>query len=176
LNWGGKLSLIKNEMMLLKLTSLMIIIMTTVAIQTLIVTSPAFTNNGSIPARYTCNGEGTNPELNIENIPAEAKTLALIVEDPDAANGTFVHWVMWNIPVKGLIPANNAPGMQGKNSNNENKYKAPCPPSGNHHYRFKFYALDTKLDLLLSTDKEGLLKAMAGHIVAEGELTGMYMK
>src|ERR1700756_2787384 len=152
---------------------LVLIIMTTVATKTLNISSPAFTNNGTIPVKYTCSGAGDSSELNIKNIPSEAKTLALIMDDPDAPNGTFVHWVMWNIPVKDKIQENGTPGAQGKNGKSDNKYTPPCPPSGKHHYHFKVYALDTRLDLPTSTDKTSLLKAMEGHIIAEGELIGL---
>jgi Raf kinase inhibitor-like YbhB/YbcL family protein len=156
--------------------TLILPIMSTVITKTLNVSSPAFTNNSSIPSKYTCDGKSINPELNIGNIPAEAKTLAIIVDDPDAPKGTFVHWVMWNIPVKEKILENSAPGFVGKNEKNENKYTGPCPPSGTHHYHFKIYALDTTLDLQGYSHKQDLLKAMEGHIIASGELIGTYKK
>lgn len=140
------------------------------------VTSPSFANNGSIPFKFSCEGDNVNPELSIKNIPGEAKSLALIVDDPDAPNGTFDHWVMWNIPPKEKIAQDSAPGMQGKNGKKENKYTGPCPPSGVHHYHFKVYALDSKLDLNDLADKAQLMKAMEGHILASGELTGLYEK
>jgi Raf kinase inhibitor-like YbhB/YbcL family protein len=142
----------------------------------LTVTSPSFTEGGSIPSKFTCIGENINPEISITGIPAEAKSLALIMDDPDAPNGTFVHWVMWNIPVNGTIAENSAPGEQGLNGRKENKYTGPCPPSGTHHYHFKVYALDTKLKLVSTTDKTALLKAMEGHVLAQGELVGLFKK
>jgi len=150
--------------------------MAVVATKTLTVKSPAFANNDLIPVKYTCEGSNINPEINIRDIPQDAKSLALILDDPDAAKGTFDHWVMWNIPVKEKIEENSAPGAQGKNGKNENKYAGPCPPSGTHHYHFRIYALDTKLDLPLITDKKALLKAMEGHILSSGELIGIYKK
>lgn len=143
---------------------------------TLTVTSPAFAENEMIPVKYTCKGEDVNPEINIMGIPTEAKSLALIMDDPDAPSGDFVHWVMWNIPIQEKIAENSAPGVQGLNGLDENKYKGPCPPSGTHHYHFKMYALDTKLDLPAATDKQGLLKAMEGHVLASGELVGLFKK
>ena len=131
--------------------------------------------NGIIPDKYTCNGSNINPPLAISNIPSETKTLALIVDDPDAPMKTFVHWVMWNIPVAN-IEENSAPGEQGKNDFNKNKYSGPCPPSGTHRYFFKVHALDTELNLPPSTTKVDLEKAMNGHILAEGALTGKYSK
>jgi len=150
--------------------------MAVVANKTLTVQSPAFANNEFIPAKYTCDGSNINPELNIKDIPDNAKSLALIIEDPDAPKGTFDHWVMWNIPVKDKIAENSTPGAQGMNGKKENKYMGPCPPSGTHHYHFKVFALDTKLDLPVNTDKKSLQKAMDGHVVSSGELVGLYKK
>lgn len=150
--------------------------MATVATKTLTIESPAFTNNNSIPSKYTCDGTNVNPALTIKDIPVETKSLALIMDDPDAPNGTFDHWLMWDIPVRENIEENSMPGIQGKNSKGENKYTGPCPPSGTHHYHFRIYALGTKLNLSPGTDKSALLKAMEDHILAEGELTGLYKK
>ncbi|HLG02199.1 MAG TPA: YbhB/YbcL family Raf kinase inhibitor-like protein, partial [Bacteroidia bacterium] len=112
--------------------------------------------------------------IDIENIPTEAKTLALIVDDPDAPRGTFDHWIMWNISPDGKIKENSAPGVEGRNSAAENKYYAPCPPTGTHHYHFKVYALDTKLDLRDNADKGVLTEAMQGHVIGSGEIVGLY--
>jgi len=143
---------------------------------TLRITSPAFDANNMIPSKYTCTGQGINPEINISDIPAKTKTLALIMDDPDAPNGGFVHWVMYNIPVQSNINENSAPGTEGNNGKKENKYAGPCPPSGTHHYHFKVYALDADLSLSGTVDKKVLEKAMEGHIVAKGELIGLYKK
>lgn len=143
---------------------------------TLTVTSSAFKANGMIPAKYTCTGENINPELSISGIPSDAKSLALIMDDPDAPSGDFVHWVMWNIPVQNTIAENSAPGVQGMNGRDATGYTGPCPPSGTHHYHFKVYALDAMLDLPTTTDKQGLLKAMDGHILQQGELIGLFKK
>jgi len=159
---------------LYNMNQLMLFFTSIIVTATLTITSPAFKNNGSIPDKYTCDGTNTNPELNISGVPENAKSLALIVDDPDAPSGTFVHWVMWNIPVSSKIEENSVGGMQGKNGKNENKYTGPCPPRGTHHYHFKMYALDSMLDLSLNTDKEALLKAMEGHVLAMGELVGEY--
>jgi Raf kinase inhibitor-like YbhB/YbcL family protein len=148
--------------------------MTIVVNKTLTIKSSAFANNDFIPSKYTCDGSNINPELTIKDIPPDAKSLALVIDDPDAPKGTFDHWVMWNIPVKEKIEENTSPGAQGKNGKGENRYTGPCPPSGTHHYHFKVYALDTKFDLPVSTDKQALLKAMEGHILASGELIGVY--
>lgn len=138
------------------------------------ITSSAFRNNQPIPAKYTCEGINVNPPLNIGGLNASAKSLAFIVDDPDAPRGTWVHWVMWNIPVAQGIKENDAPGIQGLNDFQKNQYNGPCPPSGRHRYFFKVYALDTTLDLPASTVKSQLEKAMAGHIIAYGELQGFY--
>src|SRR5687767_11405784 len=112
----------------------------------LAVKSPAFNNNDRIPAKYTCNGLNVNPELNLENIPPETKTLALIVDDSDAPGGSYAHWVVWNIPPGEIISENTTPGTEGENNNHDTRYFGPCPPPGRlHHYHFRVYALDTKL-------------------------------
>jgi hypothetical protein len=138
------------------------------------ITSPAFKNDGEIPPKYTCDGEGVNPALHINNIPEGAKTLALIVEDPDAPNGTFDHWVVWNIDPVTTINEHSLPGTSGDNSAGKSGYHPPCPPSGSHRYNFKVYALNAALDLLAGTSKKGLELAMKGHIMGEGSLTGRY--
>lgn len=142
----------------------------------LTVQSSAFADNNYIPARYTCEGLNHNPSLFINNIPANAQSLALIMDDTDSPNGPFVHWVMWNIPVEEKIAENSAPGIQGQNSRKENKYTGPCPPNGIHSYHFRIYALDNKINLPESGNKEDLLKAMEGHILTSGELVGLYKK
>ncbi|MFN8287685.1 MAG: YbhB/YbcL family Raf kinase inhibitor-like protein [Chitinophagales bacterium] len=140
----------------------------------LTVSSPAFKSNDYIPDKYSCHGENTSPELNIVGIPKDAKCLALIVDDPDAPHGTFDHWVLWNIPVAQTIAANSQPGVAGKNGAGQNAYTGPCPPGGTHHYHFKVYALDTMLDVKAGADKKTVEDAMKGHILAEGELVGLF--
>ena len=143
-------------------------------------TSPAFTDGSAIPARYSCQGEGVNPALEISEVTDESQSLALVVDDPDAPGGTFVHWVVWNIPVAmTAIPENWAPESGvgvGDNGAGKEGYYPPCPPSGNHHYHFKLYALDQKLDLAVGSDKAALETAMRGHIVGQAELMGTYAK
>ena len=143
---------------------------------TLIVKSTAFANNNYIPLKYTCDGPNINPALVIEDIPKNTKSLALIMDDTDSPNGEFTHWVMWNIPPKKNIAENSAPGIQGVNSNQQNKYFGPCPPNGMHKYHFKIYALDIKLDLPLNSDKKVLVAAIEGHVLASGKLTGLYYR
>ncbi|MCW3070746.1 MAG: YbhB/YbcL family Raf kinase inhibitor-like protein [Bacteroidetes bacterium] len=143
---------------------------------TLTVKSPAFENNGNIPSKYSCVGANISPPLSIKNIPVNTKSLALIMDDPDAPKGTFDHWIMWNIPVSEAIEENTFPGMQGLNGKQECSYTGPCPPSGTHHYHFKVYALDTRLELSQNSGKSALQEAMEGHIIGEGELVGLYKK
>lgn len=147
-----------------------------VANKTITIKSPAFTQNGSIPVKHTCIGQNISPELILGDFPAETRSFALIVDDPDAQGGEFVHWVMWNIPLKDKIAENTSPGAQGKNGKGENNYTGPCPPTGTHHYYFRLYALSVKLDLPVNTSKNALLRAMEGHIVASGELIGHFKK
>lgn len=150
--------------------------MSVTASSTLVIKSPAFEDNEFISSKYTCDGVNVNPEISIGEIPKNTKSLAIIVDDPDASSGSFCHWLMWNIAPKNSIKENSAPGIQGRNSFGENKYDGPCPPSGKHHYHFKVYALNTKLNLLVSTDKNELEKAMRDHIIARGELVGLYKR
>jgi Raf kinase inhibitor-like YbhB/YbcL family protein len=138
--------------------------------------SPAFGNNQSIPSKYTCQGEDINPQLVIEGIPEEAKSLALIVDDPDAPIGTWVHWVVFDMPLFASIKENSIPGKQGVNDFGKRNYGGPCPPSGTHRYFFKIYALDRELDLKEGIDKATLEKAMQNHILAQAELIGLYKK
>jgi Raf kinase inhibitor-like YbhB/YbcL family protein len=143
----------------------------------LIVKSPVFEHNKPIPKKYSCDGEEVNPPLTIENIPSGSKSIALIIDDPDASRVTFDHWIMWNIPPSGKIDENSAPGAQGLSSAGEVGYVGMCPPSGAHRYFFKVYALDTKLDLKPEqTKKKDLEKAMQGHTLAKGELVGVYRR
>nr|MBU1327926.1 YbhB/YbcL family Raf kinase inhibitor-like protein [Candidatus Omnitrophota bacterium] len=138
--------------------------------------SPEFENNEYIPKRFTCSGENVNPALIIENAPTDAKSLTLIFDDPDAPGGDWVHWVVFDMPVVSKIEENSAPGKQGVNDFGRINYGGPCPPFGTHRYIFKAYALDIKLNLEEGLTKADLEKAMAGHILAKAELTGLYKK
>jgi Raf kinase inhibitor-like YbhB/YbcL family protein len=140
-------------------------------------TSPEFKNGKSIPKRFTSDGADINPALDIEDIPAEAKSLALIVDDPDAPRGTWVHWVLYNIPVTARIEEDSSPGGQGLNDFGEIGYGGPSPPSGTQHrYFFKLYALDTELALGGRVNKRAVEDAMEGHIVDKAELLGLYKR
>lgn len=140
------------------------------------ISSSAFSAQGMIPAKYTCDGENVNPPLDIEHIPEEAKCLALIVDDPDAPVNTWVHWLVWNIPVTHHIKENKVHGTEGLNDFQQHHYSGPCPPSGTHRYFFKVYALDALLDLPANTKKAELEKAMSLHIIGFGELIGLYTR
>jgi len=148
------------------------------------VSSTAFTAGASIPAVYTCTGRSVSPPLAWGEPPAGTKSFALIMDDPDAPIGTFVHWVIYNIPAsnRGLpeaVPANAklADGtQQGNNGAGRAGYTGPCPPSGTHRYFFKLYALDNLPSLASGDGKDQLLNAMQGHILAQGELMGTFSK
>ncbi len=142
-------------------------------------TSSAFAKGGAIPAKYTCDGEDVNPPLAIDRVPAGTKSLALIVDDPDAPVGLWVHWVLWNIhPQIRQITEKSVPAgaVQGKNSWGRTSYGGPCPPSGTHRYFFKLYALDTILKLGSGTTKAELERTMEGHVIGKGELMGTYRR
>lgn len=140
------------------------------------ITSTAFKANQSIPTKYTCEGVDINPPIDIDGIPEKAHSLALIVDDPDAPGKTWVHWVVWNIPITHHIKENSIPGEQGLNDFKRIAWGGPCPPSGTHRYFIKVYALDSLLQLTAKTTKKDLEHAMSEHILAYGELVGLYKK
>ena len=142
----------------------------------LVVKSPVFENNGYIPPKFSCDGKGVNPPLVIEGIPEKTHSLALVMEDPDAPAGLFVHWVAWNIPPTGVIRENPLTIAEGLNTAKKRGYRPPCPPSGTHRYVFKIYALDTMLNLNEFDEKDDLEKAMQGHVLSQGELIGLYKR
>ncbi len=143
------------------------------------ISSPAFEDNGSIPGKYTCDGMDVNPPLRIGGVPPGAKSLALIVDDPDAPGGVWVHWVAWNIdPAVAEIGEHSVPkgALQGINDFRKHGYGGPCPPSGTHRYFFKLYALDTLLSISANAGKTELEKAMKRHIIAETQIVGLYKR
>jgi Raf kinase inhibitor-like YbhB/YbcL family protein len=142
--------------------------------QKLKIMSSAFKYNERIPAKYTCDGIDVNPPLKFRNIPNGTKSLALIVDDPDAPMGTWIHWIVWNITPAEEIDEDTVPGIEGINDFNKNSYGGPCPPSGIHRYFFKIYALNAMLDLNSNARKRDLEEAMKGKIISEGELIGLY--
>ena len=150
------------------------------------ITSPAFPANGPMPSRYTCEGEGLSPPLQWSRLPSGTRSLALIVEDPDAPDPaaprmTWVHWVIYNLPVNvsGLEQAAQSlpPGARsGHNSWDRDAYGGPCPPIGRHRYFHRLYALDTMLPDLDHPTAAQLRQAMQGHVLAQAELIGTYQK
>lgn len=139
--------------------------------------SPEFQHESAIPSKFTCDGEDVAPPLKITGVPKDAKTLALIVDDPDAASGAWVHWTVWNIPAEASVTIEGGlPGgtMQGVTSSGNIGYAGPCPPSGTHRYFFKAYALDGELDLSPETMVEALMQAMEGHTLDKAQLVGLY--
>ncbi|MDP3790607.1 MAG: YbhB/YbcL family Raf kinase inhibitor-like protein [Candidatus Omnitrophota bacterium] len=137
-------------------------------------TSPAFEDNSNVPSKFTCEGQDVNPSLVIENIPSGTKSLALIVDDPDAPMKTWVHWVVYDIAPVNKIDENSVPGKQGVNDFDRMDWGGPCPPSGTHRYYFKLYALDKILGLKEGVGKATLEKSMEGHIIARAQLVGLY--
>lgn len=148
------------------------------------VRSSAFEEGGAIPARYTCDGLDISPPLSWGSVPDGAQSLALIADDPDAPRGTFVHWVIFNLPTdmghlmedipnRPTLPSG---AMQGVNGAGGIGYMGPCPPSGTHRYYFKVYALDTRLDLGGRATKEDIMGAIEGDVLAEGQLMGVYQR
>lgn len=140
--------------------------------------SPAFNNNETIPQKYTCDGADVSPTLQFSDVPKGTVTLALVIDDPDAPSGTFDHWIVWNLPPDLKVLQEGAKvSEQGTNGFRETRYRGPCPPRGNpHHYHFKLYALDTRLNLPQGSTKKALENAMKGHILGETELIGLYQR
>ena len=141
--------------------------------------SQVFDDGAQIPAQYTCKGQNINPPLNIIGVPAGAKSLALIMHDPDAVSDDFVHWLLWDMPTStGTIAVNSVPAgaIQGINGGGRNQYMGPCPPAGTgiHHYLFELYALNKTLGLPPATNRDQLQKAMQGHILAQHTFTSLF--
>jgi len=147
-------------------------------------TSTAFDNGGMVPDKYTCEGSNVSPPLEWDNLPEGTKSVALICDDPDAPMGTWVHWVVYDIPATiNKLPENTPSdktltnsGKQGSNDFHKIGYGGPCPPSGTHRYFFKLYALDTYLGLDPGMTKEQLLRSMKGHVLEEVKLIGRYRR
>jgi Raf kinase inhibitor-like YbhB/YbcL family protein len=146
--------------------------------------SNAFKEGEFIPRKYTCDDINVSPPLGWDRIPVKAKSLALICDDPDAPMGTWVHWVIYNIPVNINNLAENIPSdgvletgaLQGTNDFRKTGYGGPCPPGGTHRYYFKIYALNSELELNPGATKGELLHAMEGHILSDGKLMGKYSR
>jgi Raf kinase inhibitor-like YbhB/YbcL family protein len=142
------------------------------------VTSSAFQQGGNIPSKFTCDGANTSPPLQVSDVPSEAKSLVLIVDDPDAPGGLFTHWAIWNIsPQTTTIAEGSTPkGGHGTNDFGKSGYGGPCPPSGAHRYYFKVFALDREVELPSGAKRSQLNAAMKGHVIAQGELIGRYSR
>ncbi|MEK7556939.1 MAG: YbhB/YbcL family Raf kinase inhibitor-like protein [Patescibacteria group bacterium] len=139
-------------------------------------TSPAFENGEEIPAKYTCNGEDVSPPLTFSDISAEAKSLVLILDDPDAPAGVWDHWIIYDMPpdTREVPEAAEPCGVQGRGTSGSLGYQGPCPPDGEHRYFFKLYALGTVLRLPAGATKADVERAMEGHILEQAELMGRY--
>jgi Raf kinase inhibitor-like YbhB/YbcL family protein len=145
------------------------------------ISSSVFSNGDAIPKKYSCEGEGISPELSISNVPEKAKSLVLIVDDPDAPLGTWTHWVLYNLPTTTTVLKENIRNLPdgtevGLNSWSKQEYGGPCPPSGEHRYFFKLFALDSLLEFSKPPTGKALQKAMSGHVLAEASLVGKYQK
>ena len=148
------------------------------------ITSTAFKQGERIPSKYTCDGSDVSPGLEWSDVPDSTRSFTIIADDPDAPVGTWIHWVLYNVPgetrtlPEAVPPDANLPdgSRQGKNSWGRPGYGGPCPPGGTHRYFFKLYALDTVLELQSGVSEDDLLKAMKGHILAEAELMGLYSR
>lgn len=151
---------------------------------TIKLSSSAFKEGQPIPRPYTCDGVNISPPLEWSGLPKTAKTIAIIVDDPDAPSGPFVHWIVYNLPAENIgfvenVPATDnlkAGGFQGKNGFNKIGYGGPCPPLGTHRYFFKLYALDGELPLAAGATKAEVEKAMQDHIVGQSQLMGTYSR
>lgn len=141
------------------------------------ITSPVFQPHGTIPRKYTCDGEDVSPPLWFEDVPAQTRSLALIVDDPDAPGKTWVHWVVYDLPALSSLDVGTVPpGKQGVNEFRKSNYGGPCPPGGMHRYVFKLYALDRTLELEEGQDKATVAKAMEGHVLERSERVGTYSR
>jgi Raf kinase inhibitor-like YbhB/YbcL family protein len=141
--------------------------------------SPAFPDNGNIPAKFSCQGDDVSPQLDIEGVPEGAQSLVLIMDDPDAPMGTWDHWIVFNMaPTTASIAEDSVPSgaVQGRNGWGNSEYGGPCPPGGTHRYVFRLYALDATLDLGSGAAKIDVESAMQGHVLAQATLTGLYSK
>ncbi len=139
------------------------------------ISSEAFGSGERIPEKYTCDGQDISPPLRIDGLPDGTESVALIVDDPDAPMGTWTHWVVWGME-GGDIEEDSVPGKQGLNDFKKTDYGGPCPPSGEHRYFFRAYALDMGLDLDEGASREEVEEAMEGHILEEAELMGVYSR
>lgn len=143
------------------------------------ISSPAFRDGDYIPPKYTCDGKDVNPELHLDAVPAAAKSLVILVDDPDSPSGNWLHWSVWNIaPSTRLIPEDSVPAgaLEGETDFSETGYGGPCPASGEHEYRFIVYALDATLNLPHGSVRIAIEQAIEGHVISLATLTGRYQR
>lgn len=164
------------------LSSLIMSAILSSAAQALSISSPAFADGDNLPEKYSCNGEDISPPIVISDAPVGTQSFVLIMDDPDAPNGTWLHWVLYNVPANVTTISEQASTkpvwedgtMQGRNDWSDAKYGGACPPDGTHRYFFKIYALDKVLDLKKKASLNKVRKAMKGHILAEAKMMAKY--
>lgn len=141
-------------------------------------TSPGFANNGAIPSKYTCHGGSVVPPLEWSGVPTSSKSLVVILDDPDAPRGTWNHWLVFNIPTttQSVAEGHEPPGVHGNGSAGNRPYAGPCPPSGEHHYVFHVYAVDTMLNLPEGSSESEVLSSIQLHVIDQAILTGLYSR
>ena len=142
----------------------------------LIIKSPDFEHEGELPSRFTCDGKDINPTLEIEGIPKAAKSIVVLLEDPDSRSASMNYWIRWNLKPTGVIEEGTTAGEGGVNSMGRTSYLGPCPNGGTHRYFFKVYALDEMMNLSENSNKWAVQEAMKNHILASGEIMGWYRK
>lgn len=142
------------------------------------ISSPSFKDGEAIPFKYSCEGENINPEIDIERIPDGARSLVLIVDDPDAPNGLWTHWILYNIPANtAKITENSAPGKQGISTSKQKGYIGPCPPGKEtHRHFFRLYALDTNLEESDGLTREQIDRKILEHVISTAEIMGYYLR
>ena len=142
------------------------------------IASSAFQEAASIPSKFTCDGPDASPPLRISDVPSGAKSLVLIVDDPDAPGGLFTHWIVWNIPPQtvSIAEGSSPKAVQGTNDFGKSGYRGPCPPAGTHRYYFRIFALDRELDLPFGARRAQIDDAIKGHVIAQGDLMGRYSR
>jgi hypothetical protein len=138
--------------------------------------SSAFSENESIPKKYSCDGENVSPPLELKELPRNTESLVLICDDPDAPGKTFLHWLAYDIEPTGSIAEGQSVGTEGKNDFGKNGYGGPCPPGGTHRYYFRVYALDAKLGIKPGASRSDVESAMSGHVLDQAELMGRYAR
>jgi Raf kinase inhibitor-like YbhB/YbcL family protein len=149
--------------------------------KTVEVTSPVIQEGHAFPRQYTCQGADTSPPLDVRRLPPETEAIALVLDDPDAPNGTWLHWMFWDLPAETTTIPEGADiaglgGTEGNNDFGNRGYGGPCPPGGTHEYHVKVYALDRRLDLDEGASLQELTQAMDGHTLAWGQMTATYTK